>query len=336
MDLSHIRDLPSFEAWLKEQDLGGYWQRERSEPEFKPHIWRWEAIHAGLMKVSELVPMDQAFRRNIGLRNPSLGGRLTNTINMGVQCIEPGDVAPAHCHTAAAIRFIVKGAPGAYTMVEGEPIPMETGDLLTTPHWTWHDHANEGSEMAYWLDGLDVRVAGLGYGFREDHPAGRQPATRTQGLTNALLGHVQADGVAGDYLTPPFRYPWSETEAALTALKEAEAAGDPCDGYHLVYRHPVTGGPTLPTFACEIQLITPRMRLKAHRHNSTTIYHAFRGAGVTTIDGERYEWGQGDILVIPPWLWHQHEASDAEAILFSMTDWPSMTALGLYRSEVQD
>jgi gentisate 1,2-dioxygenase len=36
-----------------------------------------------------------------------------------VQLVKPGEVAAAHRHTAAAVRFIVKGTPKAYTIVEG-------------------------------------------------------------------------------------------------------------------------------------------------------------------------------------------------------------------------
>ena len=137
-----------------------------------------------------------------------------------------------------------------------------------------------------------------------------------------------------EHATPPFHYKWVDTFAALTALKEAEGESDPCNGYHLTYRHPLTGGPTLPTFACELQLFTPHQKLKAHRHNSTTIYHVFRGRGVTIVDGERLEWSQGDMFVIPPWAAHRHENLwDQDSILFSVCDWPTITALGLYREE---
>lgn len=96
----------------------------------------------------------------------------------------------------------------------------------------------------------------------------------------------------------------------------------------------MTGGPTVPTFSCEIHLLPKDFHARAHRHNSTTRYHVFRGKGITTVEGERLEWSQGDMFVIPPWLWHEHEnASEGDAILFAMADWPTITALGLYREE---
>ena len=147
MDIEDIVAIPDLNRWLAERDLRGFWEREIDQTEFKPHLWKWDNIYAGLMKAIEVVAMDQTGiqtgRRNIGLRIPSLGGRGTPTISLGAQCLLPGEVALAHKHTPSAIRFVIKGTPGAYTVVEGEPIPMAEGDLITTPQWTWHDHYNE-------------------------------------------------------------------------------------------------------------------------------------------------------------------------------------------------
>ena len=102
----------------------------------------------------------------------------------------------------------------------------------------------------------------------------------------------------------------------------------------MTYSHPTNGGATLPTFACELQVLPPRLVTQDHRHISTTIYQAFRGSGVTVVDGERLEWSQGDILVIPPWAWHHHENPfGADGVLFSVDDWPTFKALDLYREE---
>src|SRR5438034_1171876 len=93
-------------------------------------------------------------RPGASLTRFSLGGRMSNSIHMSVQCVLPGEIAEAHRHTAAAIRFVIQGVEGAHTVVEGEPMPMQTGDLVTTPAWTWHDHYNESSQPVIWLDVL--------------------------------------------------------------------------------------------------------------------------------------------------------------------------------------
>jgi gentisate 1,2-dioxygenase len=301
--------------------------------EFKPFLWKWADIHAALVKSTEVVPMHETGRRTIQMRNPSLGGRMSNSIHMSVQCVMPGEVAEAHRHTAAAIRFVVQGVEGAHTVVEGEPVPMRTGDLITTPSWTWHDHYNDGAEPVIWLDVLDVRLASIGQMIQEDFPEAQQPRTRDVGFSGRTLGHVKASWLKSEHPTPPYRYPWTETEAAITALRAQELDPDPYDGYQVTFTHPVNGGPTLPTFACEMESLPARAGTRDHRHISTTIYHVFRGSGATVVNGQRFEWSQGDILVVPPWSWHHHEAADGDALLFSVDDWPALQALGLYREE---
>ncbi len=58
---------------------------------------------------------------------------------------------------------------------------------------------------------------------------------------------------------------------------------------------------------------------------------AFRANSV--IAGRRFDWERGDFFVVPEWAWHEHAATDGEAILFSVHDAPILTPLGLYREE---
>src|SRR5215470_10235874 len=84
-------------------------------------------------------------------------------------------------------------------------------------------------------------------------------------------------------------------------------------------------------------LLHPGERTKTHRHTSTSIYHAFRGSGTTTINGEPFHWEKGDTFIVPLWSWHEHLNRSAKeaAILFSVHDLPILKAFGLYREEGQ-
>ena len=120
------------------------------------------------------------------------------------------------------------------------------------------------------------------------------------------------------------RYPWADTYGALTALRE-NGEIDPYDGIMVMLSSPVDSGPTLPTIAWQAQLLSKRQKTLPHRHNSTTFYFAFEGAGAVVIENERLEYEQGDIFAVPAWKWHHHEnTSNAETILFSIDDWPAM------------
>ena len=122
----------------------------------------------------------------------------------------------------------------------------------------------------------------------------------------------------------------------LRTSDEHGARGDRYDGILLNYANPLTGGPTLPTFNCAIQMLRPGEKTSAHRHTSSALYHVFRGKGATTIGDTRFDWEEGDSFVAPLWQYHRHENTYGQpAILFVMNDQPLMEALGFYREEEQ-
>src|SRR5438093_298413 len=173
--------------WLHEHNLHGLWTGTIPSEPLTPFLWKWGDIYQGLMAASELVKIDTGGRRGINVRHPNFPDRMSNTIHMSVQCVMPGEVATAHRHNPAAIRFIIKGSPKAFTVVEGEPMPMESGDFITTPNWTMHDHRNEGDEPVIWLDGLDVRFVGTWH-YLWDEMGGKQPLSRPAGFSNRIMG----------------------------------------------------------------------------------------------------------------------------------------------------
>jgi gentisate 1,2-dioxygenase len=86
--------------------------------------------------------------------------------------------------------------------------------------------------------------------------------------------------------------------------------------------------------ACSVQLLPAKEATAPHRHNSTVLYQAFRGSGATVVDGERLEWSQGDIFVVPPWALHHHENRHGDdAIVYAISDEPVWRALNLYRED---
>src|SRR5437660_19898 len=87
-------------------------------------------------------------------------------------------------------------------------------------------------------------------------------------------------------------------------------------------------GPALPPPPdATIQLLRAGVRTQPHRHVHSTVYQVFRGRGATIVDGVRFAWERGDMLAVPPWAVHEHHAGDADALLFSITDAPVLSAL---------
>lgn len=333
--------LQEFVGAVEQAHLDAPWtgQVMSHEPKSRvqPFRWRWSEIEPLLMRAGELVTPDRGVERRIlRLANPGVPGKTsTHTLSTAVQLLLPGECAPAHRHSPAAIRFIMQGH-GAYTTVEGEKCPMEPGDLILTPSWTWHDHGSEGAGPVMWMDGLDIPlIRALDTMFYEPFPEDRQPVSKALGDSRQ---RYDAGGLKPAWtrprpdLPPLVHYKWEDTDAALKRLAAVDAS--PFDDVAMEYINPATGGSALRTIACWIQLIRPGVHTQAHRQTSSAVYHVFAGQGFSVIAGQRFDWAKGDFFVVPPWAWHEHaQVGSQEAILFSIHDTPVFEALGLYREE---
>ncbi len=336
--------LEEFNRELKERNLIGYWTiPNRSDgfrepkPSFEPVLWKWAEMEQALSKACEYIRPEEAFRRFIGFQHPKLTMGTAHTLLMGAQMVRPGEVAPPHRHTMEAIRFVVRGQ-GASTVVDGEEFPMREGDLITTPNWSWHEHVNAGDRAVIWLDGANgPMIHYYQVGFANPYPEARQSISRPVAWSEQVYGAIRPSQPISSPpgFRPPYRYSWEATQKILGS--QAEAPGDPFDGLILRYLDPITGGPTLPTMSCEIQLLRPGEKGKAHRHTHTAVYHVFRGSGTTVIGEQRFDWEKGDSFVVPLWNWHAHRNRSGErAVLFSINDRPVIEALGFYREEAEE
>ena len=349
-DLHADPETPEMQALhrrLAEYSLGGHWQSRERNPDLVAHIWPWSIIHSCLMESGEVIKLggigDAANRRTVQLVNPSLTHRkaTSRTLQMSIQLVKPGERAECHRHTAAALRFVVEADGTGYTNVEGEQMLMEPGDLVLTPHWTWHDHYNVGKSNLVWLDVLDVPITShLDANFHENYAEGpAQPIIKPDGYCKQQYGAIRPRMAKGNGQALPYTYKWRDT---LHALKEVASAGqiDPHDGVLLEYAHPLTGGATMPTIGCWVQWLPPGEATKPHRHTSSTIYHVVQGEGATLAgtkkgDGKEMTWGAHDCFFVPSWNWHHFEnrSKNEPAIIFSVTDRPILESLGLFREE---
>ena len=299
----------------------------------QPWLWKWDDILPLAKRAGELISLERGGdRRVLAFANPGLRGLpFTSTTLWGaIQYLGPRESAPAHRHTPSAIRFVMTGS-GVYTTVNGDAVHMEPGDLILTPIWNWHDHNNNGEAPMVWFDGLDLPlVTTLESVFFESHPDRLQPvdghnrSERT--FTGAGLREIGAPSPPAH--SPLLRYRWGETDRGLEALHRAR--GGPLAS--LEYVNPLTGGPAVATFACEMHRLYPGERTAAQRKTGSSIYVVFQGRGRTVISGQLFEWAPGDVFVTPSWAAVDHEA-DEPADLFAISDRPVLQALHLYRQE---
>src|SRR5581483_4183035 len=185
--------MQAFYQEIAGKGLDALWRRHQEERpptiSYPPRLWKWSTIEPLTRRAMDLVkPGPDAQRRVLTLNNPATRGGATHTLTAAVQVVLPGEIAPSHRHTAAAIRWIIQGT-GTVTMVDGEPCAMEPGDLVLTPGWSWHGHINRSDGPMIWMDSLDVPIVSMLRAMRqEDYPDELNPATKSVGDSEARYG----------------------------------------------------------------------------------------------------------------------------------------------------
>lgn len=340
------KTLTQFDAELKDAFLLGQWtyehllQAHADGPKSYgvPYVWEWDTVYPKILESCEMLPKSNDARRNLSFRNPATDGKpATQTISVGMQAVVPGEICWAHRHSIDALRFAIKGDPALYTVVDGEVMPMETGDLVLTPSYSWHDHHNESDQVGIWLDVLNTNMMfSLNQIFFEEYGEEMQPRrARASDYVDARGGPVRPAWEALPRTTAPYRYAWRDVERTLRTFHDAN--GSPYDDILMRYVNPFTGGPTLHTMDAYIQQLRPGFEGKPHRQTSSAVYHVIEGEGRTIVGDHELRWKGGDTFCVPHWLWHRHinASRTDEVLMFVVSDVPALSALGLYREEPQ-
>jgi len=305
-----------------------------------PFLWRYRDLREDVLKALDLVTPEEAGRRVVYLENPGRRDVVAAVgwLYSGLQVMKPGECAAAHRHSASALRFIMEGS-GAFTNVDGHRMTLGANDFVLTPNGTWHEHGvEEEGTTCIWQDGLDIPLMnGLEANFYEVHPDLNQAVSFPVNDAVATWGNpgLRPWGALWDKrYSPCLKYEWAPTYEALTKYARV-TDGSPFDGVLMEYVNPDTGGPVMMTIGAHMQMLRPGEHTMAHRQTGSFVYQCCKGRGWSIINGQRFDWQERDIFVVPAWMYHEHaNASDSEdACLFAFHDLPVMRALGLYREE---
>jgi len=338
-ELGRMEDLPEdYRAAMAAAGVGPLWPQLRNalphgrpRPVTEPGHWAYGAIRPLLMRAGELTPVEKAERRVLYLSDPGRGTmQTTASIYLGLQLLLPGEVAPAHVHTPSAVRIIVEGR-GGYTVVDGEKLPMEEGDLVLTPGGEWHDHGHEGDEPVVWLDALDLPLfVYLEGSYAVEGPLQAQrnrPDASAVEYASPGLVPSRTRGAARRY--PMMRYPWAGTERTLRAMAAAGEAPE------VDFVNPETGADVLPTMGFTAMMLTPGAAERPPLRSSSAAFHVVRGRGTSVVAGRKIEWGPKDTFSAPVFAEIAHEAAE-EAFLIRIHDRPLQERLGYYEERPRD
>lgn len=314
--LARAASLEELYAGLATVDMGPGWNKPTPslypapKKAYPPAIWHYVQAKAALDAAGRLINTELAERRNLILTNAKAGSTYgtSATLVSAYQMIMPGEHARSHRHSPNALRLVVDAEPGTYTVVDGVRLEMMPGDVLLTPNWCWHGHGNDSKANGYWIDFLDVPLVHmLEPMFFEPNP------------------DEYAKGTAP---TAPssMHFPWAETQRRL-----AETRPDPSGRYGTQIEF---GAPALDTTALYMMKLAPGAATAAHRTTANLLYSPVEGEGETVVEGESFAWKRGDVLVVPSWHTHFHR-SERGAVMFRVTDEPTLSKLGFLREERQ-
>ncbi|MGE0745919.1 MAG: cupin domain-containing protein [Rhodospirillales bacterium] len=311
-----------------------------------PFHWKYADIKPCLLEASELIPTELSERRSLIMVNPALRPTVATvtTLFAAYRINMPHEMMPPHRHSPNAIRFGLTGDTN-FTGVEGENITFGPGDLVLTPHDTWHNHGNGPDEASVNLSVLDMPLVNIlnatyfEFDYREMEngklvekavQSAKVPDDYSQryygagGLAPRFLNHRRGAGTS----SPMFVYRWEDTERALRKMHDHD--GSPYEGILVEYVNPVTGGPVYKTMTFFMQMLRPGEKLLPVRQNCSLICTVFSGRGTSVVGDKTFDWAPFDTFCIPGGEWYEHRnGSDSEdAVILISSDEPTLNKLG--------
>lgn len=303
-----------YPVFSKSNLTAGWHKKQRSlwpQPatQFQPMHWRYADAARAMDRAGEWMSTEDAERRNLLTFNP-VGDNEYDTVRTIVsayQMIKPGEYARTHRHTPNALRMIVDGGPGVYTVVDGLKIAMRPGDILLTPNWCWHSHFNEGPANAYWIDVLDVPlVQHLEPMFAEELPQVHQTITATPDPDACPLV-------------------FTRTQALKDLAAQAVLSGG---GKRLL----LATQRYIPTLALSYVELPRGTMANGGRSTASRIFAVMEGEGTALLGELSVGWSRGDLFCLPSW--HGFEiTAGSDALILEVSDEPTLRLLGFLREE---
>lgn len=315
-----------------------------------PHVWKYQdEIEPLLYRSAELITTQSSERRSLILVNPGLAPRRASVSTMytAYRLNDPNEIMPPHRHSPNAIRFGLTGTQN-FTGVEGENITFGPGDMVLTPHDTWHNHGNQGDAPAINLSVLDLPLVETlnatyfehdyteeeaGARVRKEVQTSRFPNDYSQrtygfgGLKPRFVSHDRGTGNA----SPMYVYRWDVMREMLEKFRDWD--GDPHEALMIEYVDPTNGRPVFNTITFFMQMLRPGEKTLPLKQNASLLCAPFQGQGYSLFGEQRIDWAPFDTLAVPGGSWCQHvNTSETEpAILFVASDEPTLKALSLYQ-----
>ena len=297
-----------------------------------------EAIEAEVERLASL-PAPANGRRISMIVNPlaGAGNALAPGTAVSLTVLKPGEATRPIRHNSSQVNFCIRG--GGQTRIGGKCIRYGQYDVWNTPPWAVYEHLNDTDDLqvrltysnSALLEKMQVHIV------EEDPPAASAAAQEDGSKSHAAnpFGTFQITDDGG-YLMPyeklispdviphkPLHFPW---QAVKQELDKLTSLGKTYVGrrLYLLY-NPATGhtnGTTSNFFAT--MCVRPKNIVdRPHRHVASAINYYFSGSGFSVVEGKRYAWKAGDLMLSAPgWAIHNHASLDEDVYELTVQDSP--------------
>lgn len=292
-----------------------------------------ELIDSEIGRLASL-PRPANGRRQVQFVHPS-ANPATPGLNPGVRVtldvLLPGEETTPIRHNSTQVNFCIRGT--GRTVVGGRQISFGQYDVWNHPSYLPYRHVNDGKDIqvrltysnAPLLEMLRVHLVDENPPLTgESALVHETPPSDRRGNSPFGTFAISEDGARlmpyEIVISPPsvesraLHWPWAVVKENLDKLV---ALGKDYIGRRLYLMYnPITGrsNGTTPNFFATMTIRPPGIIDRPHRHVSSAINYYFAGTGYSIVEGKRYEWRAGDLMVSAPgWAVHNH-ASYAEPV----------------------
>lgn len=260
-------------------------------------------------------------------------------LSVSINILLPGEESTLLRENSSRIEICISGEGRAD--FADQSLSVGQFDVWTVPSMTRRAYRNAGAAPLAWLSYSNMpllELLGIHYADEADTRGLSRPADERRAKTPHDRQNAPDIPILGagarlrgyEYLVDievvenrPLLWPWADVYAHLS-----HKPGDDKRTIMLLY-NPATerrNGTTNSFFATmtswpagEVRPVPPR----GHRHTSFACNYHFRGRGRSVVDGQVFEWGEGDLLLsAPSWTEHAHGSSEDGACVLTVQDHP--------------
>ena len=296
-----------------------------------------EAIDEEVERLASL-PVPANGRRVSRVVNPlsGVGDGLAPGIGVSISVLKPGERTTPIRHNSSQVNFCIGG--GGQATVDDKVIQFEKYDSFTIPSWRIYEHHNNTNDLqvrltysnAPLLEKMRVHIV------EEDPKPGRKEKVYDEHASAESPFGTFPISDDGAFLMPyeklinpdvvrqnPLYFPWPRIKAELAKLA---GLGQSYRGrrLYLLY-NPATANTngTTSNFFAAITIRPKNIVDRPHRHVGAAINYYFEGHGYSVVEGVKYPWKAGDLMLSAPgWAVHNHASLDEDVYEFTIQDSP--------------